>query len=172
MSRMHRMLIELNDEEAAQLKELATEHGQRVKPFVEYLLRMQLGIIPPPSVKPVKVARAQVEPQTDIPERKPAQSAPQEEATQTATAAKPRPDVAALQSLLKPSAQEPPKRIPKPWAPNKNLSAYTEETDTGSGIFTDGKSFAVQAGPVGRQTAHFFEYLHEAEEFQEEHKPF
>lgn len=161
------MLIELNDEEAAQLKELAAEHGHRVKPFVEYLLRMQLGIVPPPKVQPVKVDRAQA-----TPERKPAQSAPQEEATQTATAAKPRPDVAALQSLLKPSAQEAPKRIPKPWTPNKNLSAYTEETDTGSGIFTDGKSFAVQVGPAGRQTAHFFEYLHEAEEFQEEHKPF
>ena len=171
---MSKMLIDLSTEDAAKLKDYAAQHGHKVKPFVEYLVRMQIGSVPPPQVQPVKMQPAQAAteraaaksaPAQATPERKPEQVKPVKAAPQGM-----REDVAALAHLMKSQPQEDrkeeaPKRQPKPWTPNKNLSAYSEEVDPGSGIFTDGKSFAVQVGPVGRQKAHFFEYLHEAEEF-------
>lgn len=157
---MPKMLIDLSTEDAAKLRDLAAEHGHKLKPFVEYLLRMQIGSVPPPKVQPVKMqpaqATAQDKPTQAQPERSPAK-------------------VEALRDLLKPSAQVQPEKVtqtrtPKPWTPNRNTAAYTEEVDPGSGIFTDGKSFAVQYGPVGHRGVKYFEDLAEAEEFAEEQR--
>lgn len=152
---MPKMLIDLSTEDATKLRDLAAEHGHKVKPFVEYLVRMQIGSVPPPKVQPVKMQPTQDTAQAQ-PERSPAK-------------------VEALRDLLKPSAQVQPEkatqtRTPKPWTPNRNTAAYTEEVDPGSGIFTDGKSFAVQYGPVGRRGVKYFEDLAEAEEFAEEQR--
>jgi len=158
---MKRIQIDLSTETIEALAKMAEQHGHKVKPFVEYLVRMQIGAVPEPSVRPVNFAE-------DAPRTvAPAQENHEEETPQPA----PRKSAAQYTHLLQPSAEEAPKRQPKPWTPNRNALAYTEETDTGSGIFTDGKNFAVQTGPTGRQVAHFFQFIHEAEEFKE-NQPF
>jgi hypothetical protein len=141
VEQMPRMLIDLTEKEAQELKELATLHGHKVKPFVEYIVRMQIGTLPAPTVAPLALSPAQ-DTEQETHEEEPQQEQREE-----------------------PRAGRAPRMI-KPWIPNKNLAAYTEETEPGSGIFTDGKSFAVQVGPVGRQSAHFFQFIHEAEEFK------
>ena len=50
-----KILIEITEQEAEQLGELAREHGNKVKPFIEYLIRLQLGAVSPPTVQPVKI---------------------------------------------------------------------------------------------------------------------
>lgn len=50
---MKKFLIDLTEQEAQQLTELARQHGNRLKPFAEYLLRLQLGAVNPPTVAPV-----------------------------------------------------------------------------------------------------------------------
>lgn len=173
---MPKMLIELSNEDAAKLRDLAEQNGSKVKPFVEFLVRVQIGSLPPPTLQPVHFNPVQdtversprpeiLTKATTLPEQ-PEEDRKEEEPQPERM----RPDVAAHRDLLKPSTQAAPKQQPKPWTPNKNLSAYTEETDTGSGIFTDGKSFAIQTGPVGRQKAYFFEDLVEAEEFTAEQR--
>ena len=157
---MPKMLIDLSTEDATKLRDLAAEHGHKLKPFVEYLLRMQIGSVPPPKVQPVRMQPAQTTAQD-----KPAQTQPERSPAK----------VEALRDLLKPSAQVQPEkvtqtRMPKPWAPNRNPAAYTEEVDPGSGIFTDGKSFAVQYGTAARPQVKYFEDLAEAEEFAEEQR--
>ena len=174
---MKRVLIDLPENVHKAITEQAAQYGHKLKPFLEFIISVQAGHVPPPQVQPVKVKPAQAAterttaksaPAQATPERKPEQVKPVENAPQGM-----REDVAALAHLMKSQPQEDrkeeaPKRQPKPWVPNKNLLAYTEEVDPGTGIFTDGKSFAVQTGPAGRQKAHFFEYLHEAEEFMSE----
>jgi len=149
---MPRMLIDLTETEAQALKVLATEHGHKVKPFVEYLVRMQIGTLPAPTVAPLALIPTQ-DTEQETYEEEPQQEHRERE-TRTEHHEEPR------------TGRAP--RAAKQWTPNKNLAAYTEETEPGSGIFTDGKSFAVQVGPVGRQSAHFFQFEHEAEEFKEE----
>ena len=161
---MKRIQIDLPENVHSAMIEQAAQHGHRLKPFLEFIISVQAGHVPPPQIQPIKVS-----PTKDTPEKvKPAQAQPERSPEQVQPS-----KVDHLRDLLKPSTQIAPekaeqKRQPKTWTPNKNLLAYTEETDTGSGIFTDGKSFAVQTGPAGRQKAHFFEYLHEAEEFMSE----
>lgn len=61
--------LELTEQEAEQLTELATAHGNKFKPFAEYLLRLQLGAVPPPTVKPVKIPTQEEEPQKVTPKK-------------------------------------------------------------------------------------------------------
>ena len=154
---MPKMLIDLSTEDVNLLRDLATMHGHKVKPFVEYLVRMQIGAVPPPSVQPVKLQPERSEQIERIPEK----VQPVEDTHEEVQPVKVNPLTAAR------PAEQPHKRTPKPWEPNKNLAAYTEETEAGSGIFTDGKSYAIQTGPIGRQTPHFYQHLWQVEEFIE-----
>lgn len=165
---MKRIQIDLLEHVHEAMTEQAAKHGHRLKPFLEFIISVQAGHVPPPQVQPVKV-RPEQDREEKPTERKPAKVQPEATAKERPAQGM-RPDVAALAHLMKPQPaqareEEAPKRQPKPWTPNRNVQAYTEEVDPGSGIFTDGKSFAVQVGPVGRQKAYFFEYIHEAEEF-------
>ena len=65
---MSKMLIEFSENESHLLKELATSHGQAVKPFVEYLVKMQIGTVPRPTVEPVHFEgmKAWAEHQTEV----------------------------------------------------------------------------------------------------------
>jgi len=178
-------LITLDDTDSTELEVMAAAHGRTPTGMITYMIRLQMGALP--EVQPLKV-----QPLRGIHERETIAEAPKQEppreipvnevphsgaSKETWTDASEEPEQEAPKSekktaaqfahLLQPSAQVTPKREPRPWIPNKNLKAYTEETDPGSGIFTDGKDFAVQSGPAGRQTAHFFQFLHEAEEFKE-----
>lgn len=50
-----KFLLELTTQEAEQLNALAIAHGNKSKPFAEYLLRLQLGTVQPPTVRPVVI---------------------------------------------------------------------------------------------------------------------
>ena len=47
------MLIEFTEEEHASIKELATGHGMGIKPFIEFIVKVQSGLTPEP--KPIKM---------------------------------------------------------------------------------------------------------------------
>ena len=47
--------LELSEEEAEQLNALAIDHGNKFKPFAEYLLRLQIGTVKPPTVQPLEI---------------------------------------------------------------------------------------------------------------------
>ena len=49
---MKKMLIEFTEEEHAAIKELATGHGMGIKPFIEFVVKVQAGLTPEP--KPIK----------------------------------------------------------------------------------------------------------------------
>lgn len=143
---MKRIQIDLSNETADKLERMGKDHGHRLKPFLEYLLNIQSGECPEPYVKAL------------------IDDDPEEDETPNAVRFEDEPVQSPV--ISRPAeAKSPSRSAVKTWMPNKNLAAYTEETDIGSGIYSDGKSFAVQSGPVGRQKAHFFQYIHEAEEF-------
>ena len=84
-----KFILELTTQEAEQLTELAAAHGNKFKPFAEYLLRLQLGTVKPPTVQPVVI------PEQESPNGKPAK----EEPVQVLPAQKP--------VKVKPTKQEP-----------------------------------------------------------------
>lgn len=63
-----KFILELTEEEAQQLATLAEQHGNKFKPFAEYLLRLQLGTVKPPTVQPVQIP-VKDEPLKDKPEQ-------------------------------------------------------------------------------------------------------
>jgi hypothetical protein len=52
---MPKILIDLDTKETDKLKALATQHGHKVKPFIEYLLKLQTGSLQIPTARPVKI---------------------------------------------------------------------------------------------------------------------
>lgn len=48
---MARIQIDLDKSTHSALTELAARHGHKLKPFIEYLLRMQVGELPEPFAK-------------------------------------------------------------------------------------------------------------------------
>ena len=65
---MKRVLIDLPEHVHKAMTEQASQHGRKLKPFLEYVLCVQAGHVPPPQVKPVKM-----QPAPAAPERKPEQ---------------------------------------------------------------------------------------------------
>lgn len=69
---------------------LAIAHGNKFKPFAEYLLRLQLGTVPPPTVQPVVIPEQEhengkppkVEPLEVLPVQKPVKAKPPKEQPQ------------------------------------------------------------------------------------------
>jgi heme-binding NEAT domain protein len=79
--------LELTEEEAIQLNTLAIEHGNKFKPFAEYLLRLQLGTAPPPTVSPMVI---------------PVKASPKKEEPQAATPTKEQPKTATPKQEIQP----------------------------------------------------------------------
>jgi hypothetical protein len=90
-----KILIELTEDEVTLLEGLARRHGNRTKPFIEYLIRLQLGTVPLPTVAPVAMPEQEPvngkprtnEPQQAIPKtetqaQKPVKSRPTKEQPQ------------------------------------------------------------------------------------------
>lgn len=135
---MPKMLIDLSTEDVAKLRDLAAQHGHKVKPFVEYLVRMQIGSVPPPKVQPVKMQPAQAKPAQAQPERSPEQVQPTKSRSQ-----------------VKPEQAQPVKEQPAQGAtitaPRKrDLAKFTEKVSTQ--IFTDGEEFMLNR--FGKRTFH------------------
>jgi len=162
--RMRRIQIDLSEDTAETLTRIAHDHGHKLKPFLEYLLNLQAEQLPEPYAAPAQIPHAQ--PTTTPPARITPPAAPPSHVRDTAQGTEEEPaQEPPRRSAIQDARPEPPKREPRAWIPNKNLSAYSEEVEPG--IFTDGKSFAVQSGPIGKQAPHFFQYLTEAEQFKE-----
>lgn len=63
-----KILIEIDPETENAIRTMATRHGNRLKPFIEYLLRLQAGTVPPPSVALVKLsAKGPSAPEESVP---------------------------------------------------------------------------------------------------------
>ena len=170
--RMRRIQIDLNEDTVEALTRIAHDHGHKLKPFLEYLLNLQAEQLPEPYAAPAQIPHTQ--PTTTPPARITPQATPQatppahvrDTAKDTAQGTEEEPaQEPPRRNAIQDARPEPPKREHRAWTPNKNLSAYSEEVEPG--IFTDGKSFAIQAGPVGKQVPHFFQHLTEAEQFKE-----
>ena len=65
---MKRVLIDLPENVHKAITEQAAQNGRKLKPFLEFIISVQAGHVPPPQVQPVKVKPAQA-----APERKPEQ---------------------------------------------------------------------------------------------------
>jgi hypothetical protein len=156
---MPKMLIDLSTDDAAKLRNLAAEHGHKVKPFVEYLVRMQVGSVPPPSARPVNLAE-------DTPKEKP-ERIPTKEARTEAPAKDTQPEHTEEQTgksaLIAARPQEhrteaPTKdrtqgtdKAPEQEAPiSKNVAEYTERI--GSGIYSNGTHYTLNK--FGKRTFH------------------
>lgn len=94
---MRRIQIDLPADVHRAITEMAAQHGHRLKPFIEFIISVQAGHVPPPQVRPVKFTAEKVTAE----KVKPAQTAPE----QVKPAQGMRTDVAALAHLLKPSTQ-------------------------------------------------------------------
>ena len=73
---MPRIQIDLSEENAAKLRDLATIHGHRLKPFIEYLIRMQLQAADERATRPAHTE--QQEPEQVTNERRPEQEEPEQ----------------------------------------------------------------------------------------------
>lgn len=56
---MKRVLIDLPENVHKAMSEQAAQHGRKLKPFLEFIISVQAGHVPPPQVQPVKVKPAQ-----------------------------------------------------------------------------------------------------------------
>lgn len=65
---MKRVLIDLPEHVHKAMTEQAAQHGRKLKPFLEFIISVQAGHVPPEQVQPVKVKPAQA-----TTERKPEQ---------------------------------------------------------------------------------------------------
>jgi hypothetical protein len=165
---MPKILIDLTTHDAALLKTLAEQHGQKLKPFIEYLLKMQVGSVPVPSVRPVQI------PKQETPKEKPEQE--QRKETRKETQAEEPEQIAprrktAIENARKPEqepTQEPQQETrtettqgtgteTPQWKPNKIDGAYKEKA--ADRIYTDGMSYRLNLfGSV-----YYFQTLPEAE---------
>lgn len=56
MTKTKRLLIDLDIFTEKKLQDLAKHHNQKLKPFIEYLCRLQVGMQKPPTVKPLDLS--------------------------------------------------------------------------------------------------------------------
>jgi hypothetical protein len=141
---MPKMLIDFSQEDADKLKDYAAQHGHKVKPFVEYLVRMQIGSVPPPQVQPVKMQPAQAAPAQATAKSAPAQAQPERKPEQV----KP---VESRSQVAPEQAQ--PSAAPK----KRDLSKFNEKVS--AQVFTDGQEFMLNR--FGKRT--FYSTAEEAE---------
>lgn len=134
---MARIQIDLSEDTQAKVLAMATEHGHKLKPFIEYLLQLQVGELPPATAKPVRI-QPDAAPIERIPDRIPEQGQlipdtlqrdPQPEAT---------PGQPAKGDALK--AARPAEALPESGTVSRNASEYTKRTDYPN-ISTNGTHF-------------------------------
>lgn len=136
---MPKMLIDLSSADAEALKDYAAKYGHKVKPFVEYLIRVQLGILPEPSLKV-----AQLKPRKEEPAKEPVKATPERshaEEPKKSALVKAREELQAIEPLQEGTTEGPRKR---------DLAKFTERVS--SQIFTDGVEFMLNK--FGRRTFH------------------
>ena len=125
---MARIQIDLSEDTQAKVAAMATAHGHKLKPFIEYLLQLQVGELPSAYAKPARIPHAEAHIER-IPEKvQPIQDAPQEE--------KP----AKIDALRAARPQEEPRTAAD--AISRNASEYTKRTDYPN-ISTNGTHFFV-----------------------------
>jgi hypothetical protein len=157
---MPKILIDLTTHDAALLKTLAEQHGQKLKPFIEYLLKMQVGSVPVPSVRPVQI------PKQETPKEKPEQE--QRKETRKETQAEEPEQITPRRKTAIENARKPEQETQQEtrtettqevnaWKPNKIDGAYKEKA--ADRIYTDGTSYRLNLfGSV-----YYFQTLAQAE---------
>jgi len=175
---MTRIQIDLDEATANALVVLAAHHNQRPKNFVEYLVGLQVGTIPPPTVMPIKFSsqipakdtRQEVhreEPRKEQPKEKPEQKPRKEPTLESLEGITPRKKTA-LENAREPRQELPEQELraetrteatqeAKPWKPNRNDGDY--KTKASDRIYTDGTSYRMNLfGSI-----YYFQTLAEAE---------
>ena len=172
---MSKMLIEFNEDESHLLKVMAANHGQAVKPFVEYLVKMQIGVLPAPTAKPLHIPAQGVtlkEPAKEAQRKDTKAVAPAEvkaedfsgsgrhvtfaevmdieEAQENERTKAQVKEVPRKVAAVTPTKVEPAQIPAQGFTINKDVNAYKERVE--SGIFTDGKHFFVNR--FGTKTFH------------------
>ncbi len=135
---MKRIQIDLPENVHSAMIEQAAQHGHRLKPFLEFIISVQAGHVPPPQIQPV-----QVSPTKDTPEKvKPAQAQPErslEQAQPTQSRSQVQPEQ--VQPIQGATIAAPRKR---------DLAKFNEKVSTQ--IFTDGEEFMLNK--FGKRTFH------------------
>lgn len=128
-----KFLLELTEQEAEQLTELAAAHGNKFKPFAEYLLRLQLGAVKPPIVQPVVIPEQEHAnrklPKVE-PEQKTAKVKPPKEQPRTVTPEQEQPQEDTVKETDK--AGQFLRRLGR-WT---NGKCYRKETDEGAFVYS------------------------------------
>lgn len=127
---MARIQIDLSEDTQQSLSVMATEHGHKLKPFIEYLLRMQVGELPPATAKPARLR----------PDVTPIERKPQLEAL---------PEMPAKGDALK--AARPVEEFPEAGVISRNVSEYTKRTEYPN-ISTNGTHFLMSL--LGKRSFH------------------
>jgi hypothetical protein len=148
---MPKILIDLNTEDTDKLKALATQHGHKLKPFIEYLLKLQTGTLAAPTAKPVQIPKQ--EPRQEPRKEEPEQITPRRKtAIENARKPEQEPTQEPQQETTQGTGTEAPQ-----WKPNKIDGAYKEKA--ADRIYTDGISYRLNLfGSV-----YYFQTLAEAE---------
>jgi len=130
---MARIQIDLSEDTQAKVLAMATAHGHKLKPFIEYLLQLQVGELPPATAKPVRI-QPDAAPIERIPDRIPEQGQHIPDTIQR----DPIPEQPAKVDALK--AARPVEAIPEAGTVSRNASEYTKRTDYPN-ISTNGTHF-------------------------------
>lgn len=161
---MPKILIDLNTEDADKLKALATQHGHKLKPFIEYLLKLQTGTLAAPTAKPVQIPKQETRTETprEVPAQYPRQEPRREEPEQitprrkTAIENARKPEQKLQQETRTETTQGTEAEVQQ-WKPNKIDGTYKEKA--ADRIYTDGISYRLNLfGSV-----YYFQTLAEAE---------
>jgi hypothetical protein len=141
---MKRIQIDLPEDVHTAMIEQAAQHGHRLKPFLEFIISVQAGHVPPPQVQPVKMQPAQAAPAQATAKSAPAQAQPERKPEQV----KP---VESRSQVAPEQAQ--PSAAPK----KRDLSKFNEKVS--AQVFTDGQEFMLNR--FGKRT--FYSTAEEAE---------
>ena len=132
---MARIQIDLSEDTQAKVLAMATAHGHKLKPFIEYLLQLQVGELPSAYAKPARIPHAEAHIER-IPEKvQPIPDTIQRDPIPEAT-----PEQPAKVDALK--AARPVEAIPEAGTVSRNASEYTKRTDYPN-ISTNGTHFFV-----------------------------
>jgi len=137
---LKRIQIDLDPEMVHMVSVLCDRHGMNTKNFVEYIIRIATGLLPPPPIAPL-VTKEQP-PESN--EQTPATTASQPENEEIPAIESNKTErLETARQALQNTAPKPtvPTEEPDPtdWKPNRNTAAY--RTRAANGIFTDGISF-------------------------------
>ena len=132
---MARIQIDLSEDTQAKVLAMATAHGHKLKPFIEYLLQLQVGELPSAYAKPVRI-QPDAAPIELIPEKvQPVPDTLQRDPLPEVT-----PEQPAKGDALK--AARPAEALPESGTVSRNASEYTKRTDYPN-ISTNGTHFFV-----------------------------